>query len=254
MNNYLNHSAAGTHWKKKNAKYIRKEGNRYIYADGTSTSAPTQPQVQQHISVPKNLQSTQGVSRTVMKSTPKNYEANLAKSSAPKYNQGISKYATAADRHTDGEETKEVTAADRTSAKQKAAAKATSSPSTRSSSAARRQDEIDYTKHEDKTKGRQGVQSYDPSSNKYSGRGGGGGTVAGAGNRQGGKGVKPTSLKDMIKLQAAQTLNNKSGFNDNPDAQNNTEGLNGLINTRGFSPQTLNTGLDAVERMFKKKA
>ncbi|MBP5593902.1 MAG: hypothetical protein J6Y02_00875 [Pseudobutyrivibrio sp.] len=32
----LQHSAKGTHWSKKNHKYLRKEGNRYIYADVTT--------------------------------------------------------------------------------------------------------------------------------------------------------------------------------------------------------------------------
>ena len=35
-NDHLQHSAKGTHWSKKNHKYLRKEGNKYIYADVTT--------------------------------------------------------------------------------------------------------------------------------------------------------------------------------------------------------------------------
>ena len=42
MGRELQHSAEGTHWTKKNHKYIRKEGNRYIYADDANKLRRTQ--------------------------------------------------------------------------------------------------------------------------------------------------------------------------------------------------------------------
>jgi hypothetical protein len=42
MGRELQHSAEGTHWTKKNHKYIRKEGNRYIYADDANNLRRTQ--------------------------------------------------------------------------------------------------------------------------------------------------------------------------------------------------------------------
>lgn len=36
---YLVHSTKGTTWAKNKHKYIRKDGNRYIYADGSASAA-----------------------------------------------------------------------------------------------------------------------------------------------------------------------------------------------------------------------
>ena len=45
MRRDLIHSAEGTHWTKKNHKYIRKEGNRYIYADDLKTGRASREQI-----------------------------------------------------------------------------------------------------------------------------------------------------------------------------------------------------------------
>lgn len=45
MGRELQHSAEGTHWTKKNHKYIRKEGNRYIYADDLKTGRASREQI-----------------------------------------------------------------------------------------------------------------------------------------------------------------------------------------------------------------
>lgn len=42
---YLVHSAKGTTWSKNKHKYIRKEGNRYIYADGSASASDPQPKL-----------------------------------------------------------------------------------------------------------------------------------------------------------------------------------------------------------------
>lgn len=44
MYNSFHHSAEGSHWTKKNHKYIRKEGNRYIYPEDIKRSAATYTQ------------------------------------------------------------------------------------------------------------------------------------------------------------------------------------------------------------------
>ena len=42
MSDQLQHSAKGTHWSKKDHKYLRKEGNKYIYAEDASNGTTKQ--------------------------------------------------------------------------------------------------------------------------------------------------------------------------------------------------------------------
>ena len=72
MKKQFKHSAEGTSWSKKNHKYLRKEGNRYIYADDASSPRTM-------TSTPANLgkkSATDGIVVRKMTSTPANYGKN----------------------------------------------------------------------------------------------------------------------------------------------------------------------------------